>query len=226
MNPAEIVKSLELSTAAYRDIQPYSQHTCIKMINDARSGVECFLRRKEDVLWITFRGTDSPREWFSNLSFWKKTIPYDNTETKIRVHTGFINTYKGKGVRDGILNTVTGANFIKISGHSRGAALAVLCAVDIQYNFPDRDIEVVLFGCPRVGNKAFMQSYNKRVDKTVRVENSNDIVTKIPFTFMGYSHVGAKVHIGSRRLPFVFSANDHFPHNYYSALLSKMIDSR
>lgn len=225
MNRAdEIIKSLELSTCAYRDIQPYTPHICTAMIDDKKSDVQCFLRRSKDTLWVTFRGSDSSKDWITNLTFWKKTIPYDNTESKIRVHTGFLNAYKTPSVRDKILAAVTSdINYIKISGHSQGAALSVLCAVDIQYNYPDRDIEVALFGCPRVGNKAFMLSYNKRVDKTVRVENGNDIVTKMPFLFMGYRHVGAKVHIGSPRLPLFASAHAHYPHEYYSGVLNKFL---
>lgn len=225
MNRAdEIIKSLELSTCAYRDIQPYTAHTCTAMIDDTQSEVQCFLRRSGDVLWITFRGSDSSKDWLTNLTFWKKTIPYDNTDTKIRVHTGFINAYKTPAVRENILAAITdGIHYIKISGHSQGAALSVLCAVDIQYNYPDRDIEVTLFGCPRVGNRAFMLSYNKRVDKTIRVENGNDIVTKVPFAFMGYRHVGAKIHVGALRHPFHFSAHDHYQHEYYSRVLNKFL---
>lgn len=224
MDRAEIFKSLELSTSAYRDIQPYSSHTCTAMIDNIQSDIQYFLRRDKDILYITFRGTDSPKDWKTDLTFWKKTIPYDNTDSKIRVHTGFINAYKTTGVRDILLKSITNdTHYIKISGHSMGAALAVLCAVDIQYNFPNRDIEVILFGCPRVGNKAFMLSYNKRVDKTVRVENGNDIVTKLPFIFMGYRHVGAKLHIGMIKFPLYFSANDHYPHKYYSSLLNQLM---
>ena len=215
---------MEISASAYRDVQPYLPYTCIKMIDDTKSGTQYFLRKDRDILWITFRGTDSPKDWKTDLTFWKKAIPYDNSNTNIRVHTGFINAYKAKCVRDKILQTVTDdINYIKITGHSLGAALAVLCAVDIQYNYPDRDIEVFLFGCPRVGNKAFITSYNKRVNKTVRIENGNDIVTKLPFVFMGYRHVGAKIHIGKPRLPFFLSINDHYPHRYYSGLLNKLL---
>lgn len=223
MNLEEIFNSLEFSTSAYRNIQPYFPNTCVTMVDDKKSDIEYFLRRDKDVLRITFRGTDSPQNWKTDLTFWKQTIPYDNTDSKIRVHTGFINAYKGAGVRDRILKEITPeAHYIKISGHSLGAALAVLCAVDVQYNFPDRDIEVVVFGCPRVGNKAFMLSYNKRVDKTIRVEHGNDIVTKLPFPFMGYRHVGAKFHIGRFKFPLIFSPNDHYPHKYYSAMLKKL----
>lgn len=224
MNGAEMIRSLELSAAAYRDVQPYSPHTCTAMIDDAQSGVQCLLRRNGDTLWITFRGSDSPKDWKNNFTFWQKTIPYDNMESKIRVHSGFLNAYKAPGVRDRILNALSrDTHYIKITGHSLGAALAVLCAVDVQYNFPGCDIEVMLFGCPRVGNKAFAMSYNKRVDKTVRVENSNDIVTKVPPALWGYRHVGARLHIGSPRLLWRLSANDHYPHRYYAGLLRKII---
>ena len=224
MNRANIIKSLELSTSAYRDIQPYLPYTCTKMINNKKSGTQYFLRRDKDTLWIVFRGTDSPKDWKTDLAFWKKTIPYDNTKSNIRVHTGFINAYKTDGVRNKILESITDkTHYVKISGHSLGAALAVLCAVDIEYNFPGRDIEVFLFGCPRVGNKAFILSYNKRVNKTVRIENGNDIVTKLPFAFMGYRHVGAKLHIGTFRLPLLFSFNDHYPNKYYSASINKLL---
>ncbi|MCL2633677.1 MAG: lipase family protein [Oscillospiraceae bacterium] len=221
MNRSDIIKSLELSTAAYRDIQPYTPHVLAVFTDERQAGVKYFLRKEEDVLYITFRGTDEPRQWLSNFRFSQKTIPYDNVESKIKVHTGFLNSYKNNNVRGRILNAITGdMNYIKVSGHSRGAALAVLCAVDIQYNFPDRNIETVLFGCPRVGNKAFVKSYNKRVDKTIRVENGNDVVTKVPPAIMGYRHVGAKLHTGFPEIPLIFSADDHYPHEYYSSLLS------
>jgi len=224
MNHIEIIKSLDLSASAYRDVQPYSPHTCTTFIDNSQAGVKCFLRRGKNTLRITFRGTDTPREWLSNFRFCKKTIPYNNSKSKIRVHTGFLTSYKTPDVRDKILESINrDIYYVKISGHSRGAALAVLCAVDIQYNFPDRDIEVILFGCPRIGNKAFVQSFNKRIHKTIRIENANDIVTKIPFAFMGYRHVGARLHIGSFRFPLRLSVNDHSTHSYYSNLLSKTL---
>ncbi|MDR1668528.1 MAG: lipase family protein [Oscillospiraceae bacterium] len=223
MDSAEIIRSLELSAAAYRDIQPYTPHTCTAMVDNPQSGVQFFFRRDGDTLWITFRGSDSYLDWKHNLMFWRKRIPYDNTESKIRVHTGFLDDYKTPGVRDVILKEVSeDIHFIKITGHSLGAALAVLCAVDVQYNRPDADIEVILFGCPRVGNKAFALSYNRRVDKTVRVENGNDIVTKVPPALFGFRHVGAKLRVGAPRLPLAARALDHYPDCYYANLLRKV----
>ena len=221
MNQQNIINALDLATAAYRNVQPHTPHSLTMMINEHKMDIQCFLRRYNDVLTITFRGSDSHRDWKTNLSFFKKTVPYGNNQSKIRVHSGFLNAYKTPVVRDRLHKTITpDINFIKINGHSLGAALAVLCAVDLQYHFPELDIETYLFGCPRVGNREFVHSYNKRVTKTVRVENGNDIVTKLPFSLMNYHHVGALIHIGKTRLPFVYSPLDHYPHKYYSSLLT------
>jgi len=228
MNKSEIIKSFELSAAAYNEIQPYCPHDCATMINNPKLDVECFLRRENETLTVTFRGSASPENWKNDFEFWEKNIPYDHISRDIKVHAGFLNSYKSAGIRDKILAAIDeNAKYIKICGHSLGAALSVLCAFDVAYNFPDRDIEVIVFGCPRVGNKAFAKLYNKLVIKTIRIENGNDIVTKIPFPFtnpfLNYRHVGAKLRIGSARLPFMASASDHMPKNYYSALLNRLL---
>lgn len=70
--------------------------------------------------------------------------------------------------------------------------------------------------------KSRMSYIHKRSCTTI-VENGNDIVTKLPFSFMGYRHIGAKLHIGSPRFPLIFSANNHYPHEYYSAFLNKFM---
>lgn len=224
MNKNEILTSLGYSATAYKTIQPYSKHTYTLTIDAPDCDVQYCLRREDDVLSIAFRGTDTPQNWVSDFAFCKKSIPYDNSSSKIRVHAGFLDAYKSAGVREKILKSITpDIHYVRVTGHSMGAALSVLCAVDIQYNYPGRDIETILFGCPRVGNPAFQRSYNKRVHKTIRIENGNDIVTKVPLAVMGFRHVGAKLHIGSPRMPAVVSAKDHYPHQYYSSLYQRLM---
>lgn len=219
MNKQLILQSFEQSASAYSDVQPYREARLVLSVDDAPSGVQYFVRRAGDALQIAFRGSDSEKDWHSNLTFWKRCVPYDNTASKIRVHTGFLERYKTPACREQLQRLITPEiNRIQITGHSYGAALSVLCAVDLQYNFPDRDIEVVLFGCPRVGNRAFQRSYNARVTKTLRVENGNDIVTKVPPALFGFHHVGARVHVGPRRIPFVLSADAHRLEHYLSGL--------
>lgn len=216
----EITKMLEYSGLAYKNVQPESPKESIIFINDKKTDIQCFIRKKQDRLIIVFRGSDSKKDWIRDFEFWKKTVPYDNFTSKIRVHSGFLNAYKSKNVRGRIHELITKDIYkVQITGHSYGAGLATLCAVDLEYNFNNLDYEVVLFGSPRVGNRAFKESYNKRVFKTIRVENGNDIVTKIPFKFLGYRHVGVKLHIGIPKLFGVISFSDHELQKYYNSLL-------
>lgn len=171
---------------------------------------------------IVFRGTDSKDEWRSNFRVCKKKIPYNNVNSPVRVHCGFIDTYKRADVRDKIHSLIPkDVCRVIVTGHSRGAALALLCALDVQYNFPDKSVEAYLFGCPRVGNAAFKKSYNHRVFKTLRIDNGNDIVTKLPPAILGYRHVGTRISIGMPRLPFVYIRNQHLPSEYYKNAIYK-----
>lgn len=207
---------------AYCKTQPYSPYECTAV--EGGLDVQYYLRKHNDELLVTFRGSDSYTDWITNFLFYKQTIPYGNISSKIRVHAGFLKAYKASDVRNRILGSIPETvNYIRVTGHSLGAALATLCAVDIQYNFPNKNIEVILFGSPRIGNKAFKLSYNKRLPKTVRVENGNDLVTKIPFPWMGYRHVGAELHIGRPRFIGVGSVHDHAPVQYYSSLLQCLL---
>ena len=208
---------LEKASCAYKDNMPKCYGSFYEIIEDKATDTECFIRKNRSEILIIFRGTDSSINWTNNFIFCKKTIPYGNKDTKIRVHSGFLKGYKS--VRDTLHTKIPlDSCKIRITGHSLGAALAVLCAIDLQYNFKNADIEVFLFGSPRVGNNAFAKSYNKRVFKTLRVTNGNDIVTKLPPKIFGYRHVGINIHTGILSLPFTFSFEEHRPENYYKSL--------
>ena len=223
MNKHEIIRAIELSAIAYQEVQP-DNCSIFKVVDDKASDIYFILRQSGDFLHITFRGSNSLKDWKTDLTFWKQSIPYDNMRSAVRVHSGFLSAYKNPQIRGYILkNIAPGIKKICITGHSYGAALAVLCAVDIAYNFPQMDIEVVTFGCPRVGNRAWKKSYNKRVHKTVRVENGNDIVTKLPFGAWGFRHVGARLHVGTTRVLGLFSFTQHGTSHYYSSILSKLL---
>ena len=196
-----------------------------EVIDDRVTGVQCFIRRRGETLIFAFRGSDSKKDWQTNLAFRQKAIPYGQQSSKIRVHSGFVDAYKAPQIRLRLQGLILpGVKRIAICGHSLGAALAVLCAADMQASFPDRQVEVILFGCPRVGNRAFRDMYDRRVPKTLRVENGNDIVTKIPLAIMGYRHVGVPLRIGTRRLPGIISFEQHRPENYCRELVKEKAD--
>jgi predicted lipase len=105
-----------------------------------------------------------------------------------------------------------------ISGHSLGGALALLCSLDIQYNYStDREIFTVTLGQPRTGNQAFKNSTNRRLKNYYRFVNGDDVVPKVPK--LGYAHAGELVPIGEKHWYKVFSIEDHLMANYLRILL-------
>lgn len=221
MNIDTVIKMLEYCGMSYKNIQPETDEKIV-FINDKVTDVQCFLRSAYDCMVITFRGSDSFKDWIVDAKFWKSTVPYGNYSSKIRVHSGFISAYKSGNVRGIIHKEVKKAlpKKIILTGHSYGAALAVLCAADLEYNFPKNDYEVVVFGCPRVGNRYFQKSYNLRVFKTLRVEHIGDIVPRVPFACMGYRHVGSKLSVGGGPSFFVPNMRFHALQEYYSNILA------
>lgn len=107
---------------------------------------------------------------------------------------------------------------VLFTGHSLGAAMALLAALELAVNasrilyvlhktlpLTDGDgsaraallappqIVVYLYGCPRVGNAAFVELTRRWLPSTYRVQADGDIVTMVP-KFLGfYRHAGCEV---------------------------------
>lgn len=159
--------------------------------------------------YIVFRGSNADRDWLTNLDFaqWSAVTDavlkekeldypeaYGKSNTGVKLHRGFIKAYLA--IRSDIHTIVQGSSATRwiITGHSLGGALAKLCAVDLQYNFSDQtSTEVYTFGAPRIGNQAFAASYNRRVPKTYRFVNGNDIVCALPRRWQRYRHVNQRI---------------------------------
>jgi len=82
-----------------------------------------------------------------------------------------------------------------ITGHSLGAALSTLFALDVALCRPEIAASLVNFASPRVGNKAFVEFYQQQTaqqdaaTRTLRVQNVLDIVPRNPPEALGYRHV-------------------------------------
>ncbi len=208
---------MELVGLSYQSQQPIFSDTKLNVIDDDQTGIQCMIRQKRNVLTIVFRGTDSWKDMMTNLQFFQKKLI--NRNDRIRVHAGFSSRYENCQIRKCIRFYVTDQiDTIRLAGHSYGAALAALCALDLQLLFPKKDYEVFLFGCPRIGNKEFAAFYNHRLFKTLRIENGNDFVTKIPFRILGYSHIGTKIHVGKMKVFGCISFMQHSCRKYYANL--------
>ena len=165
----------------------------------------------EDTLLICFYGTNSQqcKDIRNDFYFHKKVVPYNGVNPKIKVHAGFLKSYKS--VRDYMHNTINSHPYKKVTvfGHSLGGAISTLCAVDIQYNFPDKEIECYTWGSLRVGNSAFTKSYNGRVPNTYRCVCGNDIVTKLPPFWIFFKHVDKLIVVGKKHWWKPISIKDH-----------------
>ena len=169
---------------------------------------------------IVFRGSEETgvHDWITDLKFIKQVYPYqESNNKKVKVHYGFIEAYKS--VREAVLQRVKKAPQQRIicTGHSLGAALACLCALDIQYNTP-KSVRCVTYGCPKVGNAAFAESYNRRVPKTYRVVTHGDLVPKRPP--LGYHHVGELLELGQVNddMGLMDKVAAHLPQTYIKSL--------
>jgi triacylglycerol lipase len=150
---------------------------------------------------------------------------YGTPTNPVKMHSGFVSAYLS--VRDDVHKHVQErpAQRYRITGHSLGGALATLCAVDLQYNFGDRiAIEAYTFGAPRVGNPAFVESYNRRVPDTWRVVNGWDAVAGLPAPWQGYRHVETPIRLERDFTWKVITGSfeDHRIDHYIDALREKL----
>lgn len=183
----------------------------------------CLSRSSRQAI-LVFRGSDDPKDWRMNLNFLKVKSPLNRD-----IHRGFQKAYKkvGKDIQE-YLDSFVGWD-LYLTGHSLGAALAVICAVQSGIKYRD----VVTFGQPKVfgsNNHINLTKY-----KVVRYVNKSDIVCRIPT--IGYEHSGDLLYINNKgeirenpsnsymRLDSFWRlfnwASDHKMKNYLAALDSK-----
>lgn len=175
-----------------------------------------FTATLNDTFIIKFNGTDfsDPKDVKTDFWFCKKIIPYGNFKSPIKVHAGFIESYKS--IREELHKRFKESKKDKvfITGHSLGGALTTLAAVDFEYNF-NAKLEAVAFGSPRVGNKAFFKSFSKRLPCFLNVHNGQDLVAKLSPFWTFFKHVNQKISIGKKRwYLFLGSIIDHFLEEY------------
>ena len=100
----------------------------------------------------------------------------------------------GKYLADGGVADVT------VCGHSLGAALATLLALDTALHTPCKDPSLYTFASPRVGNPRFAETLDAAVPRSYRIANRQDIVTHLPPMLpLPYEHVNTKYELNSPR---------------------------
>ena len=70
---------------------------------------------------------------------------------------------------------------IIFTSHDSGAAISVLLSTLLKSHFGcELYISNYLFGCPKIGNRTFVDFYNNIIDETYCYINQNDIIPRIP----------------------------------------------
>jgi len=154
-----------------------------------------------EAIVLAFAGTDdaSIRNWIEDFNFPRKK-PYSNCK-KCSVHEGFYNAYESvqEQVRAAIksLSQTHPTAKIIITGHSLGAALAVIAFVDVIDNNIAVPSQIYTFGQPRVGNKYFSSwvkdSLTPSSTTMIRVTHGHDPVPHLPPEMLGFRHTPIEV---------------------------------
>lgn len=171
---------------------------------------------------LAFRGTQTVDEWLSDATALPAKFALDtSTDTPGHVHLGFYDQYvegtDGTQPSPGdprpagslaaqvaaampALATAAGGKALPlyVTGHSLGAALAVLCAMDVAVNFAAQigggggELTMTNFAGPRVSAgfvvdgitvfdvQRFVDNYQSHVPNTFRVVNAADLVPILP----------------------------------------------
>ncbi|VVA93381.1 unnamed protein product [Arabis nemorensis] len=150
---------------------------------------------------IALRGTATLLEWSENfrpnLVSMPEPKPEQSEPTRPKVECGFNSLYTtcsqyAPSLAETLIEEIKrlvelyqGEQLsISVTGHSLGAAIALLAADDIatRVNYAP-PVSVFSFGGPRVGNREFADRLDSKGVKVLRVVNSQDLVTKVPGIF-------------------------------------------
>jgi triacylglycerol lipase len=141
-----------------------------------------FIATSGSSIYLVFRGTKTISEWIADATVTQ--VDYTYVANGGKTETGFTTVYES--IRAGIIQKLTslasGGTYttLYITGHSLGAALAVVAAPDLIQQTEFKQPVVYTFAGPRAGDPVFVSLYNGEVDTCWRVVNTNDEVPKVP----------------------------------------------
>lgn len=200
-DPQQANISVWLSAAAFCSLNELTTKTFVgplkgfivnQTINDDFTDLNGFLGHlpSDKSIYVAFRGSTSFRDWVVNLDTFKtdyKLFP----ECECEVHKGFYEAIERvadkvvSNVKD-LLNTFPEYS-VKVTGHSLGAAMSQLFAMNLVK--AGLDVSVYNFGQPRIGDEKYAEFVNKKLPNLIRVTHDRDTVPHIPFTFtMDFVH--------------------------------------
>lgn len=145
-------------------------------------GLVCQSNSDKDIWMVLFRGTQTASDIVTDLNV--SQVDYREFHPKNfapKVHMGFYDTYNT--FFPSILATLPLATIkrLVISGHSLGAALAILSGLGISQKQPTLKVEVFTFAAPAVGNQDFTSLFGISNRLIIRqIVNLADVIPQLP----------------------------------------------
>ena len=146
-----------------------------------------------NILFIAFRGTIKIEEWFQDVQYSqkqfiqpKKTTDLNqqkamflrNIEDQPMLHSGFLEVYLNFSEK--LLSTIKELKpkQIIITGHSLGAAIASICALNLK--ILNYNCITYTFASPRIGDMNLSNFINKEKITIYNIINTLDIIPTLP----------------------------------------------
>ena len=178
----------ELATIAY--LPARSAEQCIERIGFEslhffdRDGAQAYAFQHPHDCVVACRGTE-PTEWNDIRADLYALLAV--AETVGRVHRGFKREVDDLWPQiEAFIKDSTQA--VWFTGHSLGGAMATICAGRcLLAHIEAIPSAIYTYGSPRVGNRRYI---NYCEIEHARWVNNNDVVTRVPPTWMGYRHRG------------------------------------
>jgi hypothetical protein len=160
--------------------------------------------KAEQHLLIAIRGTDTFMEWIVEAEFVPRQFPA--VPDAGLVEDGFCSVYSslrcsttGCDVLSLVRQSAPGTK-VTVAGHSLGAAVATLLALEIAVTLPATDLTLYTFASPRVGDATFAAFCDARLPMHFRIENRPDLVPHVPPL---YRSTGTLIEVDSTTYPAV-----------------------
>lgn len=178
--------------------------------NGQKEGFVSFAKSEtgKDRITLAFRGTQPLTDWLTNFNGLVKDSAQTIGLSEGSVHRGFNQRYMASReaiyalVNDVLKENNVNVNDVEfvVTGHSLGAALATVAAVDIKHHLAlEADIKLVTSNSPRVFSTqaAAQAEADLGIKNMIRLWRENDPVSAVAPGFLGYKHVGMAFKLGS-----------------------------
>jgi predicted lipase len=153
------------------------------------------------ILYITFRGTQEKHDIIVDINILLDYM-FPIRDRKILIHKGFLTQFQSLqiAIEEEIKKHKDSIDALYFSGHSLGAALATIASAYYGYEYRDTPIRIVChtFGCPRVGNKHFINMFQTYVGQHTRIRNESDPVTIIPISWR-FTHISNSITVNNKQ---------------------------